>query len=102
MKYSSRLNSRIAKLENVVHQGQRKVITCMKYEGETDEQALILAGYPVEEENRMVMFYCLVVSVDRETKKTTLTNRCDSNESLNRRYYNPEKVYPVKEAEFTL
>jgi len=72
------------KFENRLQKVERQVnaifnpinwITVFQYQGETKADAIRLSGYPENEENRGIIFYKSVVSIDRETKKYTYTNR---------------------------
>lgn len=68
---------RLQKIEEQVNaiSNPIKWIRVFQYEGETQEDAIRLSGYPEHEENRSVMVYRLVVSIDPETKVYTYTER---------------------------
>lgn len=83
------LEKRIQKLEKASPSRQIKWIMVMQYEGESHEDALRFAGYPIHEECRGVMFYQLVISHDKKTGKNVLTKR-DPSERISDRFYNPE------------
>lgn len=54
------IENRLQKLESIMLTAPRKVIRVLRHESETQAQALMLAGYPLEEENRLIIFRVIV------------------------------------------
>jgi len=69
--------ARIQKVEQQVNAifNPIKWISVIRYQGETEADAIRLAGYPEYEKNRGVVFNRFVVSIDKTTKNITYTKR---------------------------
>lgn len=70
------LDKRLQKLEAQVNAiFYKKKIVVIQYEGESDEDAIRLKGYPANEENRQIWFISFPVKIDHKTRETTLMKR---------------------------